>query len=81
LQIYVRGLNDTSGLNKTLRAFKRLSIAAGKTELASLNLSPKTFEFYDSSSGTVHVIPGNYEVLYGSSSADQDLKSLKITIK
>jgi len=81
LQVYVRRLNDTSGLNKTLRAFKRLPIATGKTELASLTLPPKSFEFYDATTGTVHVTPGDYEVLYGSSSADADLKSLKITIK
>lgn len=81
LQVYVRKLNDTSGLNKTLRAFERFAITPGKTESASLTLTPKSFEFYDVSSGTVHVTPGNYEVFYGSSSADQDLKSLKITIK
>ncbi len=81
LQVYIRRQNETSGLNKTLRAFKRLPIATGKTELASLTLPPKSFEFYDASTGTVHVTPGDYEVLYGSSSADADLKSLKITIK
>ncbi|WP_448698306.1 xylan 1,4-beta-xylosidase [Mucilaginibacter sp. AW1-3] len=81
LQVYVRKLNDTSGLNKTLRAFKRLAIATGKTELASMAIPVKSFEFYDPSTGKVQVAPGEYELLYGSSSADKDLRSIKITIK
>lgn len=81
LQVYVRKLNDTTGLNKTLRAFTRVPIAIGKTELATLSIPPKSFEFYNASNGFVQVIPGEYELLYGSSSDDKDLKSIKITIK
>ena len=81
LQVYVRRMNDTSGLNKTLRAFKRLPIAIGKTEIASMAIPAKSFEFYDELTGVVHVTPGEYELLYGSSSANKDLKSIKITIK
>jgi beta-glucosidase len=81
LQVYVRRLNDTSGLNKTLRAFKRLPVATGKTELAVITIPSKSFEFYDASTGGVHVTAGEYELLYGSSSDDKDLKSVKITIR
>jgi beta-glucosidase len=81
LQVYVRRVNDTSGLNKTLRAFKRIAVAAGKTEVASLTLPPKSFEFYDASDGEVRVLPGEYELLYGDSSDDKNLKSIKLNIR
>jgi len=81
LQVYVRKVNDTSGVNKTLRAFKRIPIASGKTELAVMIIPSKSFEFYDASAGVVHVTPGEYELLYGSSSDDKDLRSAKITIR
>lgn len=81
LQLYVRKANDPDGPVKTLRAFKRLPIAAGKNEIASLTLEPKTFEFYNDNSYRVQVSPGEYELFYGTSSADNDLKSVKITIK
>ncbi|HEY4324897.1 MAG TPA: xylan 1,4-beta-xylosidase [Mucilaginibacter sp.] len=81
LQVYVRKANDTTGLNKTLKAFKRIPIAAGKTELATLNIPSKSFQFYDPANGQLHVLPGTYDVMYGTSSDNKDLKSLKITIE
>jgi beta-glucosidase len=58
-----------------------MPIAAGKTELATLIIPSKSFEFYDPADGRLQVLPGTYEVMYGTSSDDKDLKSLKITIK
>jgi beta-glucosidase len=81
LQLYIRKTNDTTGLNKTLRAFKKIPLAAGKTELATLNIPAKSFEFYDPADGQLRVLPGTYDVMYGNSSDDKDLKSLKITIQ
>ncbi|MGN6179245.1 MAG: xylan 1,4-beta-xylosidase, partial [Mucilaginibacter sp.] len=81
IQLYVHKLNDPDGPVKTLRAFKRVPVAAGKTVLASLSLSPKAFEFYDNDNYEVHVTPGEYELFYGTSSAESDLKSVKVIIK
>lgn len=81
VQVYVRKLNDPDAPVKTLRAFKRVPVAAGKTVLASLSLTPKAFEFYDANNYQVHVTPGEYELFYGSSSADNDLKSVKVTVR
>jgi beta-glucosidase len=81
LQIYVRKPGDNNGPVKTLRAFKRVPVMAGKTELVALNLPAKTFEFFNETSGVVKVSPGGYELLYGTSSDSKDLKPLKITIR
>ena len=81
LQIYVRKPGDKDGPIKTLRAFKRVPVASGKTALATLNLPAKTFEFYSDADAVVKVLPGDYELLYGTSSDGKDLKSVKITIK
>jgi beta-glucosidase len=46
-----------------------------------VNLPAKTFEFFNRDAGSVKVTPGDYELLYGTSSDSKDLKTLKITIK
>ena len=72
---------DSSGLIKTLRGFKRVEVPAGKTMNAVINLPASGFEFYDEKSLGMAVVPGDYEVWYGTSSAAQDLKKTIITIK
>lgn len=81
LQVYVRKVGDTDGPVKTLRAFKRVVLSSGKMVTAAFNLLPKTFEFFDSESGVVKVSPGEYELLYGTSSDKNDLKIVKVTIR
>jgi beta-glucosidase len=49
-------------------------VKAGQTVTVSLPLGPKTFEFWDAETNTMRVKPGQYEVLYGTSSRDSDLK-------
>ena len=81
LQVYVRKVNDIDGPLKTLRGFKRVEIAAGKTQQVSIELTTSSFEFFDWSQRKMTVTPGEYEVLYGNSSEDKNLKIIKITIQ
>jgi beta-glucosidase len=81
VQVYVRRVGDSDGPIKTLRAFKRMNIAAGKTAMANIILPPAAFEFYDDRYGKMAVMPGEYELLYGNSSAEKDLKLAKVSIK
>jgi beta-glucosidase len=81
VQVYVRKVNDTDGPLKTLKGFQRVTLAAGKTGQAVISLPYNSFEFYDKANGKMAVNAGEYEVLYGNSSADKDLKTTKITIK
>jgi beta-glucosidase len=81
VQVYVRKTGDADGPLKTLRGFKRIAVPAGKTTTAVISLPPAAFEFYDANWGKMMVAAGEYELLYGNSSADKDLKVVKILIK
>jgi beta-glucosidase len=81
VQVYVRKVNDTDGPLKTLRGFKRVNVATGKTNQVAISLPHSAFEFFDRSSGRMAVTPGEYEVWYGTSSDNKDLKSIKVSIE
>jgi beta-glucosidase len=81
VQVYVKRVNDNDGPLKTLRGFKRIEVAAGKTVQAEVTLPYTSFEFYDRPTGTMVVKPGEYEVFYGNSSDTHSLKTVKITVQ
>jgi beta-glucosidase len=81
VQVYVRKVNDADGPLKTLRGYQRIEVPAGKTRNALITLPYSSFEFYDRKSGMMTVTPGEYEILYGNSSDNKDLKSTKIIIQ
>ncbi|MCQ2200759.1 MAG: glycoside hydrolase family 3 C-terminal domain-containing protein [Bacteroidales bacterium] len=79
VQVYISKDGDTEGAPiKTLRAFQRVDVKAGKTAKATLTLTPEAFEFYDEASMKVCTTPGTYTVFYGNSSAN--VKSIKVTL-
>jgi beta-glucosidase len=80
LQVYIRKMNDTAGPLKTLRSFRRVPLAPGQNSKVSISLNADVFEFFDREKGKMMTGPGEYELLYGNSSADKDLKSVKLTI-
>ena len=80
VQVYVHKVNDTDGPIKTLKGFQRVSVDAGKTVQAVINLPYDSFEFFDRAKVKMEVAPGEYEIFYGNSSDAKDLKSTKITI-
>jgi beta-glucosidase len=80
VQVYVRKVGDTNGLNKTLRGFQRVDVTKGKTVNAVIELSYSSFEFYDEKTLQPKVVPGEYEIFYGSSSDPKDLKLAKISV-
>ena len=81
VQVYIRDLADKEGLLKSLRAFQRVNVKASQTATATLALTSKSFEFWDPETNTMRTKPGTYEVLYGNSSQDKDLKKTTITIQ
>jgi beta-glucosidase len=80
VQVYVKNPADPNAPLKTLRAFQRVGVKAGQTQTITLKLDRQSFEFFDAETNTMRVKPGQYEVLYGTSSADADLQSMIITI-
>jgi beta-glucosidase len=81
VQVYVHKVNDVEGPLKTLKGFKRVDVAAGKTQIVTIDLPSSSFEFYDWSQRKMAVTPGEYEVSCGNSSDVIDLKLSKIIIQ
>ena len=80
VQVYVRKVNDVEGPLKTLRGYQRVTVPAGKTRQVTIELPQSAFEFFDWAQRQMTVTPGEYQVYYGSSSADEDLKTVTVTI-
>jgi beta-glucosidase len=80
VQVYIRRTADVNGPLKSLRAFRRVTVAAGKSETMTLELQPKDFETFDEHSNTMRVVGGEYEVYYGTSSDRRDLKSFLLNL-
>ena len=76
VQLYVRKPDDTAGPIKTLRAFRRVTVPAGQTVDVTIPLDKETFLWWSEKDQDMVPVHGNYELLYGSSSADSDLQKL-----
>lgn len=68
VQVYVRKVGDTDGPLKSLRAFRRVELKAGESQTVSMELPADTFEFFDTATNTMRIVPGKYEIYYGNSS-------------
>ena len=79
VQVYVKDPTDTDGPLKSLKAFQRVEVKAGQTAEATITLDSKNFELFDAGTNAVRAKAGNYEVYYGNSSADKDLKKVNVT--
>ena len=80
-QVYVKNPNDPAGPIKALKAFKRISTKAGETQQVTVQLAPEAFQSFNDKTQTMEIRPGKYQLLYGSSSADKDLKSVNLVIE
>ena len=81
VQVYIRNLADKKGPLKTLRAYQRVTLKAGETKTVDIDLPRSRFEGWDVQSNSMRVVPGRYELMAGSSSADKDLKKIQVTVK
>ena len=80
VQLYLRNLSDAEGPLKSLRGFQRVSVKAGQKTTVTLPLERKSFEFWDAETNSMRTKPGRYELLYGNSSRDGDLKKLEVNL-
>jgi beta-glucosidase len=81
VQVYIRNTADTEGPLKTLRAYQRVTLKAGESRMVSIDLPRDRFEGWDAKTNTMRVVPGRYELMVGSSSADKDLKKVMVNIR
>ena len=79
VQLYVRKPDDPTGPNKTLRAFRRVTVMAGATATVRIPLDEEVFTWWSETAQNMVPVHGEYELLFGGSSADKDLKKLHYT--
>ena len=80
VQVYVKALDYPEAPIKSLRGFQKLNLAAGETAKATISLDEEAFEYYDPTIDELSMRPGRYEILYGSSSREEDLQSLMFKV-
>ncbi len=81
VQAYMRNTADTAGPLKSLRGFARVSLNAGETKTVEIDFPRKSFEGWDVETNTMRVVPGRYDIMVGTSSADQDLNKISVEIQ
>ncbi len=81
VQVYLRRVDDSNGPRLSLKGYQRVSVKAGETKNAEIELDKESFECFDENTNTMHTMSGKYEVLYGTSSDKKDLKSLTVSVK
>lgn len=81
VQVYVKRLNDEKAPVKALKGLKMIHLNPGETMTVNIELPASSFEYYDGYSDDLIVKSGDYKVMVGSSSRDEDLTSLDLTIK
>ena len=81
VQVYFRHLADKQGPQKTLCAYQQVALEPGQSKTVAIALPRQSFEGWDVKTNTMRVVPGSYELMVGSSSADKDLKKTNITLK
>ncbi len=78
VQVYIKRIGDSA--IKTLKYFKRYTLSPSEKQHISITLPNSSFETFDEISSQMQVQRGEYVVMYGSSSADGDLREVKLTI-
>ena len=81
VQLYIRRVGDVEGPSKALRAYQRVTLQPGETKTCELMIDKKTLETWDATSNTMRFVPGDYEIMVGTSSRKEDLKKYEMTIE
>lgn len=81
IQVYVKALDYPEAPIKSLKGFRKVYLKPGEKAKAEITLDGEAFEYYDPSIDELSTRPGRYQILYGTSSLEKDLKSLDFTVK
>ena len=82
VQVYIRRIADTEGPIKTLRGYARTTmLSPQESQTLEIDMPREQFEGWDERTNTIRVVPGQYEIMVGNSSAPAALKTIKTKIK
>ena len=80
VQVYVKRVADEEGPIKSLRAFRRVGVKSGDKVTVSIPLNADSFKTWDETTNSMRVLPGEYQVMVGNSSADDSLLKAMVTL-
>ena len=80
VQLYIRDkVSSVTRPVKELKGFKRISLKPGEKKKVTLDITRESLAFHD-----IHmkykVEPGEFEIMVGSSSRDEDLQKVTLTV-
>jgi beta-xylosidase len=80
VQMYIRdAISSVTRPVKELKGFQKVSLRPGETKTVTFPISPDLLAFYDINMKFV-VEPGEFVIMVGSSSRDQDLSKVSLTV-
>ena len=81
VQLYIRDeLSTVTRPVKELKDFARITLEPGESKTVELEITPDKLKFYDINMDYV-VEPGEFSVMVGNSSADEDLQELILSVQ
>lgn len=81
VQMYVRDcISSVTRPVKELKGFQRIRLEPGQTETISLDITPEHLAFCDIDMNYV-VEPGEFKIMIGNSSRDEDLQQVVLTVR
>ena len=80
VQMYIRDrVSSVTRPVKELKGFQRITLTPGETRTVTLDIMPEHLAFYDIAMNYV-VEPGEFEIMVGNSSRDEDLQKVTLTV-
>jgi beta-glucosidase len=81
VQMYIRDyISSVTRPVKELKGFQRITLKPGQTKTVSLDITPEHLAFYDIDMNYV-VEPGEFKIMVGNSSRDEDLQQVVLTVE
>jgi beta-glucosidase len=81
VQMYIRDrVSSVTRPVKELKGFQRITLQPGETQTVVLEITPEHLAFYDIDMNHV-VEPGEFEIMVGNSSRDEDLQKIVLTVE
>jgi beta-glucosidase len=81
VQMYIRDyISSVTRPVKELKGFQRITLKPGQTETVSLGITSEHLAFYDIDMNYT-VEPGEFVIMVGNSSRDEDLQKVTLTVK
>jgi beta-glucosidase len=81
VQMYIRDcISSVTRPVKELKGFERITLKPGQTETVSLEITPEHLAFYDIDMN-YRVEAGEFVIMVGNSSRDEDLQKVVLTVK